>query len=114
MLHYTRSCRRIRAFRAKRLRRYHGVCGDAVCNFVCFGSWSCENSDARLARRNFFGKLPTMRTDNAAGRRPGAVLENYVLYIFEMYEFLHSQGHKQTLAVSRPLCLLRIVDAERS
>src|SRR6266404_1006479 len=60
-----------------------------------FGSWSCKNANARLARRNILGKLRVTRIDDSADMRLDAVLENYIFYIFPMYEFLHSLGHKR-------------------
>ena len=40
--------------------------------------------------------LRVMRTDNAAGIRLDAVLENCIFYISPMYEFSHSLGQKRT------------------
>ena len=60
------------------------------------GSWPCENSGTRRARRNISKKLRISESNHAARMRPDAVLENCIFYISPMYEFSHSQGHSMT------------------
>ena len=67
---------------------------------VAYGSWPCENSNARRARRNILKKLRVTRTNNAADVRLDAMLENCIFYIFLMYEFSHSQGHSRHRPIS--------------
>ena len=57
------------------------------------GSWLCENSSARRARRNISKKLRIMESNDAARAMFDTFLENCNFYISPMYEFLHSQGH---------------------
>jgi hypothetical protein len=42
-----------------------------------------------------------METDNVSDIPLDAMLENYIFYIFRMYEFSHSQDPTATLAVHR-------------
>jgi hypothetical protein len=60
--------------------------------YVRFGSWLCENSSARRARRNISKKSRIMESNDAARAMFGTLFENYIFYILPMYEFLHSQG----------------------
>jgi hypothetical protein len=62
---------------------------------VRFGSWSCENSGTRRARRNISEKLRIMKPNHTAHMRLDAVLENCIFYISPLYEFSHSQGHSR-------------------
>jgi hypothetical protein len=64
-------------------------CGPAK---VRLGSWLCENSSARRARRNISKKLRVMESNDAARAMFDTLLENCIFYISPMYEFLHSQG----------------------
>ena len=59
---------------------------------VRFGSWLCENSSARRARRTISKKLRIMESNDAAGAMLDTLLENCFFYISRLYEFLHSQG----------------------
>src|SRR5215471_18444797 len=63
---------------------------------VRYGSWLCENSSARRARRNISKKLRIMESNDAARAMFDTLLENYIFYISPMYEFLHSQGQQET------------------
>ena len=77
---------------------------------VRFGSWLCENSSARRARRNISKKLRIMESNDAARAIFDTLLENCIFYISPMYEFLHSQGQTRridTLAMCPP-CPLHI------
>jgi hypothetical protein len=40
--------------------------------------------------------MRVMRTDNAVGVWPDDAMKNFIFYIFSMYEFSHSLGHKRT------------------
>jgi hypothetical protein len=40
--------------------------------------------------------MRVMKTDNAVDVWPDAALKNFIFYIFSMYEFSHSLGHKRT------------------
>jgi hypothetical protein len=62
---------------------------------VRFGSWLCENSSARRARRNISKKLRTMESNRAARTMFDTLLENCIFYISQLYEFSHRLG--QTL-----------------
>jgi hypothetical protein len=57
------------------------------------GSWLCENSSARRARRSISRKLCNAESNRAVCAIFDALLENCIFYISPMYEFLHSQGH---------------------
>jgi hypothetical protein len=63
---------------------------------VGFGSWLCENSSARRARRNTSKKLRAMESNRAARSMFDTLPENCIFYISPMYEFSHRLGHKQT------------------
>src|SRR5262249_1095200 len=63
--------------------------------YVGSGSWPCENSGTRRARRNISKKLRISVSNHAARMRPDAVLENCIFYISPMYEFSHSQGQSR-------------------
>ena len=63
--------------------------------YVSSGSWLCENSSARRARRNISKKLRTMESNRAVRTMFDTLSENCIFYISPMYEFLHSQGQKQ-------------------
>ena len=58
------------------------------------GSWLCENSSARRARRNISKKLRNTKSNHAGCAMLDTLLENCIFYISPMYEVLHSQGHK--------------------
>ena len=77
------------------------------------GSWLCENSSARRARRNISKKLRIMESNDAARAMFDVLLENCIFYISPMYEFSHSQGQQLTSRlsvqgglISRTPCLL--------
>src|SRR5262249_9738250 len=55
-----------------------------------YGSWLCENSSTRRARRNISKKLRIMESNDAARAMFDTLLENCIFYISPMYEFLHS------------------------
>jgi len=55
------------------------------------GSWLCENSSARRARRSISKKLRIIESNDAALAMFDTLLENCIFYISPMYEFLHSQ-----------------------
>jgi len=40
--------------------------------------------------------MRVMKTNNAVDVWPDAALKNFIFYIFRMYEFSHSLGHKRT------------------
>src|SRR5439155_2780505 len=61
--------------------------------YVGLGSWLCENSSARRARRNISKKLRTMESNRAARTMFGTFLENCIFYISQLYEFSHRLGH---------------------
>ena len=60
------------------------------------GSWPCENSGTRRARRNISKKLRTTESNRAARTMFDTLLENCIFYISQLYEFSHRLGHKQT------------------
>ena len=60
------------------------------------GSWLCENSSARRARRNISKKLRTMESNRAPRTMFDTLLENCIFYISQLYEFSHRLGTKQT------------------
>jgi hypothetical protein len=64
--------------------------------YVAYGSWLCENSSARRARRNNSKKLRTMESNRAARTMFDTLSENCIFYISRMYEFLHNQGQTRT------------------
>jgi len=64
--------------------------------FVRFGSWLCENSNARRARRNISKKLRIMESNRAARTMFDTLSENCIFYISQLYEFSHRLGQKQT------------------
>jgi hypothetical protein len=60
----------------------------------------CENSSARRARRNISKKLRIMESNDAARAAFDTLSKNCIFYISPMYEFLHSQGRKQTSRIT--------------
>src|SRR5215469_11315066 len=52
------------------------------------GSWLCENSSARRARRNISQKLRIMESNRAARTMFNSLSENCIFYISQLYEFL--------------------------
>ena len=64
--------------------------------YVGDGSWLCENSSARRARRNISKKLRIMESNRAARTMFNTLSENCIFYISQLYEFSHRLGHKQT------------------
>src|SRR6266481_2054332 len=60
--------------------------------YVAVGSWLCENSSARRARRNISKKLRTMESNRAARTMFDTLLENCIFYISQLYEFSHRLG----------------------
>src|SRR5262245_10220241 len=56
------------------------------------GSWLCENSSARRARRNISKKLRTMESNRAARAMFDTLSENCIFYISQLYEFSHRLG----------------------
>src|SRR5262245_66010650 len=63
---------------------------------VRVGSWVCENSSARRARRNISKKLRTMESNRAARTMFDTLPENCIFYISPMYEFSHRLGQSAT------------------
>jgi hypothetical protein len=59
------------------------------------GSWLCENSSDRRARRNISKKLRTMESNHAAPTMFDTLSENCIFYISPMYEFSHRLGHNR-------------------
>src|SRR5262249_25607195 len=57
------------------------------------GSWLCENSSARRARRNISKKLRATESTRAARTMFDTLSENCILYISQLYEFSHRLGH---------------------
>src|SRR5215813_760573 len=60
------------------------------------GSWLCENSSARRARRNISKKLGIVESNRAARAKFDTLMKNCIFYISPMYEFLHTQGQYET------------------
>jgi hypothetical protein len=60
--------------------------------YVRFGSWLCENSGARRARRNISKKLRTMESNRAPRTMFDTLSENCIFYISQLYEFSHRLG----------------------
>ena len=60
------------------------------------GSWLCENSSARRARRNISKKLRTMESNRAARTMFDTLLENCISYISQLYEFSHRLGQTRS------------------
>jgi hypothetical protein len=63
---------------------------------VADGSWLCENSSARRARRNISKKLRTMESNRTARTMFDTLPENCIFYISPMYEFSHGLGQSAT------------------
>ena len=61
------------------------------------GSWLCENSSARRARRNISKKLRTVESNRAARTMFDTLLENCIFYISQLYEFSHRLGHSRRI-----------------
>src|SRR5262245_1659905 len=59
---------------------------------VADGSWLCENSSARRARRNISKKLRTMESNRAPRTMLDTLLENCIFYISQLYEFSRRLG----------------------
>src|SRR5262245_35587668 len=78
-----------------------GLFGQALCSASGFGahvgcgSWLCENSSARRARRNISKKLRNMESNRAACTMLDTLSENCIFYISPMYEFSHRLGHSR-------------------
>src|SRR6516162_2681124 len=79
--------------------------------FVRFGSWLCENSSARRARRNISKKLRIMESNRAARTMFNTLSENCIFYISQLYEFSHRLGHKRT---KRHLGLCPLIPRKRT
>src|SRR6516162_2793651 len=65
--------------------------------FVRFGSWLCENSSARRARRNISKKLRIMESNRAARTMFNTLSENCIFYISQLYEFSHRLGQERRI-----------------
>ena len=90
------------------IANYSSLCALAMCGKdtqpasdadqpdVRFGSWLCENSRARHARRSTSPNCALRESNHTAHGQFAAALENCIFYILPMYEFLHSQGQKAT------------------
>jgi len=78
-----------------------GLFGQALCSASGFGahvgvgSWLCENSSARRARRNISKKLRNMESNRAACTMLDTLSENCIFYISPMYEFSHRLGQSR-------------------
>ena len=68
-----------------------------------FGSWLCENSSARRARRNISKKLRTMESKRAPRTVFDTLLENCIFYISQLYEFSHRLGQYQSFGDVRSM-----------
>src|SRR6516164_7452880 len=68
---------------------------DSRPRYVSYGSWLCENSSARRARRNISKKLRTTESNRAARTMFDTLSENCIFYISPMYEFSHRLGHSR-------------------
>src|SRR6516225_10428174 len=71
--------------------------------YVSFGSWLCENSSARRARRNISKKLRTMESKRAPRTVFDTLLENCIFYISQLYEFSHRLGQYQSFGDVRSM-----------
>jgi hypothetical protein len=60
--------------------------------YVACGSWLCENSSARRARRNISKKLRATESNRAARTMFDTLSENCIFYISQLYEFSHRLG----------------------
>src|SRR5262249_41682804 len=69
---------------------------DSRPRYVSYGSWLCENSSARRARRNNSKELRTMESKRAPRTVFDTLLENCIFYIAQLYEFSHRLGQEQT------------------
>ncbi len=74
--------------------------------YVRFGSWLCENSSARRARRNISKKLRTMESNRAARTVFDTLLENCIFYISQLYEFSHRLGQTRSFGDVCPMSAL--------
>jgi len=62
---------------------------------VAFGSWLCENSKTKFARRNFVSSFVNFKTNSAGDRCRKKTIEEIILRLPGALAFLHSLG--QTL-----------------
>jgi hypothetical protein len=67
---------------------------------VCFGSWSCENGKRETALRSSF-LVSAISRRKCSGPCAGATAEKFILGIFLLDAFLHSQGQERLFAVRR-------------
>jgi hypothetical protein len=72
------------------------------------GSWLCENSSARRARRNISKKLRTMESNRAPRTMFDTLLENCIFYISQLYEFFTQAQRRIDPLATRPGCPLPI------
>src|SRR6516162_289611 len=71
--------------------------------YARFGSWLCENSSARRARRNISKKLRTTESNRAPRTMFDTLLENCIFYIAGLYEFSHRLGQYQSFGDVRSM-----------
>src|SRR5262245_51604096 len=71
-----------------------------------YGSWLCENSSARRARRNISKKLRIMESNDAARAMFDTLLENCIFYISPMLSFYNGvipgSSHTPAQGISSP------------
>jgi len=63
---------------------------------VAFGSWLCENSKTKFARRNFVSSFVNFKTNSAGDRCRKKTIEEIILRLPGALAFLHSLGQKLT------------------
>jgi hypothetical protein len=61
---------------------------------VRFGSWLCENSKTKFARRNFVSSFVNFKTNSAGDRCRKKTIEKIILRLPGALAFLHSLGHE--------------------
>jgi len=67
--------------------------GSPRCGNRRFGSWLCENSKTKFARRNFVSSFVNFKTNSAGDRCRKKTIEKTILRLPGALAFLHSLGH---------------------
>ena len=60
---------------------------------VAYGSWLCKNSNVCSTSRKSRSDCASRESNHAAHKRLDTLYENFIFYIFLMYEFSHSLDH---------------------
>jgi hypothetical protein len=68
---------------------------------VRFGSWLCKNAKTLSRDRGSYSSKTASVAQPASEFNLEVELKNIILVAFRFFEFLHSEGHQQTLGRSR-------------